>query len=131
MKNFVSFKGRPRPPTGTKVRIHRNLNLTGVWYSLTVAGQVVGHCTHVTVVNARAVINAAAQQRIADGGNREVHAWIEGELAWRDPIPGELDSWVRIAYRPRIRGQFVIDGTDWGVARFDRAAFTDKGMFAL
>ena len=79
----------------------------------------------------RVYVNRHAQQRIAAGECRAVHAWVIGTLAF---CPTDGSPWYRraerVVYHPHERNALFRfeDGepfTGWGLVRFD-----ERGMWA-
>lgn len=93
-----------------KASVYRNLNARSVAQQWSVKaadgahkGLKVAEGEAVVITDAVAFVRLSAQQRIADGAAREVHAWITGTLT--DGAVTVTDMRV-ITYRPRERGSF-------------------------
>ena len=135
IEGFEPFRGRDLDGV-IYVAVYRNLNeeqKTGqVRWSIRdrVAGVVVGYADKLALYGAVSHVGTAAQQRIADGGPREVHAWVWGALHLCPP-----DSWRddarRVTYHPHEEPQFRwVDTGEW----FHRAQvvrFDSEGMWAV
>jgi hypothetical protein len=65
-----------------KTRVYRNLN-NGLWsLKQRIAGKwvVVGHCSACVIDGAEPFVSVKSRARCVAKGQREVHAWIEGDL---------------------------------------------------
>ncbi len=132
MIGWESLKDRPAPQAGDRIRVHRNLNRRDdVWYSIsTPGGQVQGYALSVTLKDVTVRVSGAAQQRIAAGAAREVHAWVTGTLIesldWREAL-----LLAKVAYRPHERGEFFFDSGGWSNTPYTGgryASFGPEGM---
>lgn len=132
MIGYEVFKDRPVPQPGEVVRVHRNLNRRdGIWWAVSVRGQVRGYAREVTLHDARPIVNHRAQARIAEGAAREVHAWVEGTLAAEviDERPGDFD-WRPVTYHPHEAPYFYdkLTYAEW-LGVMDTAIFNQRGTF--
>lgn len=78
-----SFKGRKYNPRA-KVRVYRNLNRSGHWYSVMQDGRVIGHTQHILLHQVECVINEAGRKRCLATGVKNVHAYLEGYVSYND-----------------------------------------------
>lgn len=132
MIGFTPFKGRTAMHRAV-YDVYRNLNAqkrTGkvVWSIRDTSGRVVGHAESVTLADALPYVNGIAQQRIAAGAPREVHAWVRGRLI-SDPVWTPYDN-QQVTYKPHTHPWFfyVSDGTVWNGSPV--VTFNERGMFA-
>lgn len=130
-------RDRELPCSLFDVQVYRNLNeqrRTGrVCWSIrdTDTRLVVGHATKLALENARVHVNTAAQERIAAGEFRTVHAWVTGRLAF---CPTDLSPWYahaqRVIYRPHESPQFRYERSDAAFVTGSLVRFDEHGMWA-
>lgn len=74
------------PEVGTVVEVYRNLNRSGVAYSLRRrdTGRVVAYAGEVVVVGASFTVQDGGRRRARAQGRRNVHAWVRGRLVALD-----------------------------------------------
>jgi hypothetical protein len=87
-------------------------------------GRVIGHAAAITLIDCHTHVNCRAQQRIAGGAAREVHAWIVGTVS----DTATLARPRRLTYRPHERGEFFVD-TGEAITTAEVVAFTAQGAF--
>ena len=82
----VPFKGR-EVYEGMRVQVYLNLHKVEddgtKWYSLRDkrTGKVIGHANNVHLKDARFIVNERGRERVRQEQRKNVHAWVEGELA--------------------------------------------------
>ena len=129
LTGFVPLHGR-HLIDGATTRVHRNLNKRDdVWWSLSQGGRVIGHALGVVLADAKPHVGLSAQQRIAGGANREVHAWVVGTLT---SIPA-FDALLlaKVSYRPHQRPEFFYEyhpDQEWTGSEY--AVFGREGLYA-
>ena len=128
MMDYEQLKGRPVPPMGTRLRVHRNLNRrSDVWYSVSLPhGTVLGYSTEVTLADVTVKTSPTAQALIAGGQARSVHAWAVGTLTY---TPTGLPH-RQVIYRPHQSPDFRYLDTDETFTGAELVVFTRKGVFA-
>lgn len=103
-----------------RVRVYRNLNKKTYsvldWRAASpTKGRVIAHADELTLEKCQFVVQPAGREHVRNGGNKVVHAFIEGE--WMGPIPPplilyEAASAVRVRYDPRKGDDgFNVQGT--------------------
>ncbi|WP_157680449.1 hypothetical protein [Mycobacterium dioxanotrophicus] len=111
------------PHAGRRVAVYRNLH-KGAWSIKALdgphKGTVVAHAQVVGLLDCAMHVRIAAQQRIAAGAAREVHAWIVGRLS-----EVTLDQPTRLVYRPHERPEFYLAITGRPVHTAAAVLFTD------
>ena len=104
---IYSFKGRTldlkRP-----VKVYRNLNRKGVWFSVCQDGRVVGHAQGLMLGDAKFHVNEAGRQRVIATGRKNVHAWVWGTLtgSGMGTCLDRRPDGVKIEYSPRKSPDF-------------------------
>ena len=128
MNKYVSFKGRTID-LNVPVHVYRNLNRSGVVYSIRQKGLVVAHATHLTMDECEFIINRAGQLRARESGKRNVHAYVKGYISDKgmiteeksfelnDPLP------MKIKYNPYTHDNFIIGEVK---VRFARGVIFNK-----
>lgn len=111
------------PWAATRVAVYKNLH-RGQWSVRALdgahKGKVVAHASTVGLLHAHMHVNERAQQRIAGGAVREVHAWVTGTLGdVRLAVP------TRLTYRPHERAVFFRLDTGAAVWTAPAVLFTD------
>jgi hypothetical protein len=76
---ILSFKGRT-VDYSQPVKLYRNLNKKGVWYSLVQNGKTVAHTSAVCLGESKFVVREATRQRVIRNKRKEFHAYIEGKI---------------------------------------------------
>ena len=99
---IIPYKNR-RINTRIPIRLYRNINRDGVWYSVLQKGLVRGHTKLLTIVNAKFIINKSGQDRVRRTGIKNVHAYVEGFLS----LVTELNLPIRVKYDPYKNSGFI------------------------
>lgn len=76
---IYSFKSRTID-IDKPVKVYRNLNRKGVWFSVCQGGRVVGHAEGLILQDVTFHVNEAGRQRVIATGRKNVHAWARGTL---------------------------------------------------
>lgn len=76
---ILSYKGR-QVDLSKPVRVYRNLNKKGVWYSLVQNRQTVAHTSAVCLGESKFVVNPKIRERVVKNKRKEFHAYIEGMI---------------------------------------------------
>jgi hypothetical protein len=136
---FVSFKGRPAPRPGQRVRVHRNLNRPS-YYSLRMLegptkGKVVGYAPATCLHDVKLAVSEPGRNRVLRDKQRNVHAWAEGIFETctdAPPLPYQRRDVRRHTYFPFNKGHFF-DRTrpDQPVTEIQRAWITGADILAL
>ena len=139
MIDYKAFKGRKPPAVGDRVAVYRKIiggKVDGplVWsvrYGEGAgSGLVAGHARRVTLIDVVTYVNVDAQQRIAAGGVREVHAWVTGTLTF-DLGLVEAAMLSQVSYRPHESPFFhYTDRPDRRLGEVPVAHFNERGMWA-
>lgn len=115
---FQSFRGRPAPAPGSKLRAYRNLNKPNLFSLVALTGfykgKVIGHAPVVGLENVALKVSEKQRQGVLAKRVRTVHAFAEGdlvELASELPESCKRQPSKVITYQPFLAGHF-----------FDRAA---------
>ncbi len=87
-------------------RVHAYKNLTTGTYSLREGGKVVAHPTHVLLRDVEFRVANSERQRAIRTGQRNVHAYIVGELERAASRP--RGSWLGFRYNPFLFKTFVL-----------------------
>ena len=92
----------------TRVKVHLNLDRPGR-FSIKQKGLVVGHMPQLLLTNVTFEVGAAAQQAIAAGGKKTVHAYVCGTLEDlnADHYTADPLLFERIRYNPKHNTTFV------------------------
>lgn len=104
---IYSFKGRTidlkRP-----VKVYRNLNRKGVWFSVCQGGRVVGHAQGLMLGDVKFHVNEAGRQRVIATGRKNVHAWATGRLtgSGMGTCLDRRPDGAKISYNPKESGEF-------------------------
>ena len=95
-----------------RVRIYRNLNKGGLSIKSKIEGKwkVSDYTGQAILENCTFRTSDKERERIASGGNRSVHAWIEGDLISTDIDQYNQSSAPIPYYSPYITPDFTIDG---------------------
>lgn len=111
------------PHSARRVAVYKNLH-KGAWSIRALdgphKGKVIAHAEVVGLRDSAMHVGVAAQQRIASGAQREVHAWVVGRLA-----EITLDQPARLVYRPHERPEFYLLETGRTVQTATAVLFTD------
>ena len=116
------------------VDVYRNLNesrRTGrVSYSVRAhGGRVLLRTEALAVRDCAMHVGQAARLRVAAGGPRNVHAWVEGTLTIK--APPACGRWVALRYDPRLFATFVERDTLAPVHVADWVRFDASGAWAI
>ena len=105
MKNtIIPFKER-RIDFKKPVRVFRNLNKTGRWYSIRQFGKTVAHTNNLLLENCNLIVNQKTKNRIRKTGKKEIHAYVEGFIINKLPIT-QMD--FALSYDPFKNDNFVL-----------------------
>lgn len=104
------YKGR-RPRLSKPVDVYRNLNKSGVWYSIRQDGRVIAHAQTVVLINVKFVVGEAGRQRVLKTGRRNVHAFARGTLCYPEGWGDALTH--KAGYNPRKDTRFWVDYEPW------------------
>ena len=100
-KKKVSGKG------SKLVRVYRNLNTGTLSAQEKVGGswKVTGHPNRVKLKNAKFMVNEGGRQRVLKSGQKNVHAYVQGELVGNGSVSGE-----KVVYDPYKMDSFKSKG---------------------
>lgn len=103
-----SFKGRTID-LEKPIRIYRNLNKKGKWYSVVQNRLTVAHTTAICIHTCKFVVNEKTRDKIRKTGNKEFHAYIEGfyTTSGMGTSAQKNDLPVEIVYNPFNHDRFI------------------------
>lgn len=120
----IQLAAGPDLPAGNRVAVYRNLHRSA-WSIRSMEGphkgKVAGYAQAVALTGCHMHVNPRAQLKIANGGARQVHAWIIGRLA--DVV--DLNKPQRITYQPHHRAEFFVVSTGRAIWTAPAVVFTD------
>jgi hypothetical protein len=101
--------------TGTRVRVYRNLQngLMSIQAQADGKWSVVGHVSHCAIANVTMKVSEAGQQRAIAQGQRNVHAWAEGDLIGQFP---DWECTIPLFYHYLQTPTFVVKETGVAIA---------------
>jgi len=115
---FISFRERPEPAPGARVRVYRNLNRPTLFSVVALSGdhkgKVMGYAAVVGLANVSLKVSERQRQGVLVKQVRTVHAFAEGtlvEMTSELPESCKRQSSKVVTYQPFLAGFF-----------FDRAA---------
>ncbi len=90
------------------VEVYRNVNKKGVTYSIRQNGYVVAHADELTILNAEFIVQKAGNKKVRKTGQKNVHAWVRGDLV--DKLEPSENSKLRqrVVYNPRKHEAFIV-----------------------
>lgn len=100
-----SFKNR-EVNFDKRVKIFRNLNKKGVWYSIQQNGLTVGYVSDITLKDVKFIVREKTRQRIVITKERAVHAFIDGFIVL-DNIALDFTYTSTVRYNPFKYNSFV------------------------
>lgn len=81
---FQSFRGRPQPLSGSRIRVYRNLNRPTLFSVVALTGdykgKVMGYAPVVGLANVSLKVSEKQRQGVLTKQVRTVHAFAEGDL---------------------------------------------------
>ena len=86
------------------VRIYRNLNKSGMWFSVVQGGLTVAHTQFLFLRDCTFKINEKTRQRVIRDKQKEFHAYIEGYII--DKVDTHYSAY-QIIYNPYTSDSFV------------------------
>lgn len=101
--DIISFKNR-KLDLYKPVRVYRNLNKKGVWYSVKQFGVVIGHTNQLLITDVKFIINQKIRTRVLATSTKEVHAFVEGYIDNSYFI--NYNTGYSITYNPYIKSFF-------------------------
>ncbi|WP_286715822.1 hypothetical protein [Marinobacter sp. tcs-11] len=124
---WVSFKNRPAPKRGERVRVYRNLN--NGQYSVRALqgphkGLVLGYAPAIELTDANLIVREKTRLKAVEQGVRNVHAWSEGifESCCDHPPASVTTKQLRVTYFPFIKSHFFLRSRpDQTITRIDHA----------
>jgi hypothetical protein len=98
---ILPFKGR-RIDKKKPIRIYRNLNKKGIWYSVVQGGKTVAHTSAICLKDCTFHVSETIRKRVVKNKKKEFHAYVEGHVtasvmgttAKRNDLP------VKVEYNP-------------------------------
>lgn len=92
-----------------RVRVYRNLNKKGVWYSIKQGDKVVAHGVDFSLCDCKTIVNQKGREKVIKEQQKNVHAFIEGylyntEITYKDLDFSKLNF---LTYNPYKNSQFV------------------------
>lgn len=120
---------------GARVRVYRNLNRPEFFSVMACTGElkgkVCGYAKAVRLVNGRFVVSEKSRQRVIKEQCRNVHAFVEGELAdATDLLLSEADlEGVKVSYNPYKMGSFYFVNTGLPIPEDHFSVVTVQGAW--
>ncbi len=108
--NIIPYKERTIDTT-LPVRVFRNLNKKGVWYSIRQKGLTVAHASVLCLEDARFIVNQKTRERIVKTKRKEVHAYVEGHIV-SIGLPNPVAPAI-IKYNPFKYENFTCTNGNW------------------
>lgn len=113
MTAFHSFRNRPEPELGSKVRVYRNLNRPSLFSIVALEGEhkgrVLGYAAVVGLANVSLKVSEKQRQGVLKKQVRTVHAYAEGDIAGlASELPGRCVAGGQstVTYQPYLAGHF-------------------------
>jgi hypothetical protein len=113
MATFESFKDRPEPSAGVRVRVYRNLLRPSYFSIMAMTGEcknlVLGHARAVHLQNVRLITSEVTRAKVIKNKSRVVHAYADGFYQRAsDTLPQDfsLDGTRQVTYQPFVRQHF-------------------------
>lgn len=103
---IIPYKGRVLDEY-EEVRVYRNLNKKGVWYSIVQNGKTVAHTTSLSLFACHFYVNKAARLRIIAKRKKEFHAYVEGYCTENSVNFIGRTRLYKIKYNPYINEDFI------------------------
>lgn len=102
-----SSKKRVKNKGSKLVRVYRNLNTGTLSAQEKVGGswKVTGHPSRVKLKNAKFLVNEGGRQRVVKSGQKNVHAYIQGEMVGNGSVSGD-----KVTYDPYKMDSFKARG---------------------
>jgi hypothetical protein len=102
-----SFKKTPTKRGSKLIRVYRNLNTGTLSAQEKVGGswKVTDHPNRVKLKNAKFMVNQGGRQRVIKSGQKNVHAYIQGELVGSGSVSGD-----KVVYDPYKMDSFKAKG---------------------
>ncbi len=93
---------------GRKVEVYRNLH-NGL-YSVRDATtkRILGHASAVVLANVNFRVSQSGRLKVLESGQKNVHAWVSGEL--KSLAACTATNGIRVRYNPRMFPSFMADG---------------------
>lgn len=107
--NIKSYKNRAIDIT-RPVEIYRCLNRKGKMYSIRQDGLVVGHTDNICLRDCKFIVNEAGKRRCITEQQRNVHAYIQGELS---TIEWNIHRMWEVKYNPYSEKGFTATKYDY------------------
>lgn len=84
------------------IRVYRNLNKKGIWYSIVQRGKTVAHSSALCIRDCKFIVNEKARQRVLRNKRKEFHAYIEGfyTTSGMGTTAADNDLPAKIVYNP-------------------------------
>ena len=119
------------------VRVYRNLNKKGVWYSVQdrKTRRVVDRVQWGLLQNCEFIVSQHGQKRVRREKRKNVHAFIQGELAvdiFGSNLPiNEAVMLGKVSYNPYTDDSFMLDGFKPLTGSGHTILLTPYGVFKL
>lgn len=104
---------------GDQVRVYRNLNNSLFSIKSVKSGLVLAHGDNFIVRNGVTHVSESGRKRVLNKKQRNVHAWITGELV--GSAEDEAENWIydEVYYNPYSLDQFLIKETMKQLGEYD------------
>lgn len=118
-----------------RVRVYRNLHKNTFSIMSKETGRVIAHEDHVSLGNAKFIVQQAGWKKVHEGGAKNVHAFVEGEWEAREIVwMAHLEMPIKISYNPRVidRGPYFYASNELPVLRAEFVKLSiEEGVKAL
>lgn len=97
--------------TDKEIRIYRNLNKKGVWFSVVQGNKTVAHTNAICLRDVKFVVHEKGRQRVVKTKQKEFHAYIQGryETSGAGTTAKNNDLPAHIKYDPFLYDTFICD----------------------
>lgn len=126
----MPYKGRIIDTT-FPIKVYRNLNKKGVWYSIRQRGLTIAHASALCVIDAVFIVNQKQRERILKNKKKEFHAYIQGTFR---PYVKPIDLPAEIKYNPFIYQYFTcinLDNSPFHVSGAKSVVCNENGVSAI
>lgn len=104
VNNIIPFKNRvidyEKP-----VRVFRNLNKSGRWYSIRQKNKTVAHTNNLLLGDCTLVVNEKTRERVRKTKKKEVHAFVQGYISYAQDL---TKMNFKLEYNPFTNDNFIL-----------------------
>lgn len=106
--------------SGDQIHVYRNLNSDNLFSIKSVkTGLVLGHGDNFIIKNAIPHVSESGRKRVLDKKQRNVHAWITGEMVGLADEDTEDGIYAEVYYNPYQVDRFVIKESGEPLGEYD------------